>query len=75
MDQALVEASEALNEVRRVAATAGDMLSPRAPLPNHLSRAMQKVADAAQSVEILADFLHRNPNALITGRDAAAAAP
>jgi paraquat-inducible protein B len=32
------------------------------------SRALQKVADAADSIQQLADFLERNPNAVVSGR-------
>jgi paraquat-inducible protein B len=32
------------------------------------SRALERVADAAESVQQLADFIERNPNALVSGR-------
>jgi paraquat-inducible protein B len=32
------------------------------------TRALERVADAAESVQQLADFIERNPNALVSGR-------
>jgi paraquat-inducible protein B len=44
------------------------LLDPSAPVVVDLSRTLNQLGDAAQSVRALADYLDRNPNAIITGR-------
>jgi paraquat-inducible protein B len=48
--------------------SARDMVAPQAPLRRELATTMQDISEAARSVTALADFLNRNPNALISGR-------
>jgi paraquat-inducible protein B len=43
-------------------------LDPRGPLFSELGRTFQDVQHAAQSIRAFADFLQRNPNALIVGK-------
>lgn len=44
-----------------------DMLAPDSPFRHQLSAALDQLADALQSVGLLAELLHDQPNALITG--------
>ena len=45
------------------------LLAPDSPLRNDLDLALQQLASTAQSISALVDFLKRNPNALIVGRE------
>jgi paraquat-inducible protein B len=44
------------------------MVAPDAPVQTELAGALNQLDHAARSVTELADFLKRNPNALIFGR-------
>jgi paraquat-inducible protein B len=44
------------------------VIDPRAPLVYQATTTLEELSDAARSVRQLADFLDRNPNALLTGR-------
>lgn len=48
--------------------SARDAIAPQAALRRELAATMQDISEAARSVTALADFLNRNPNALISGR-------
>ena len=45
-----------------------DILTPNSVLMVRVDRALANLAEAADSLSALADFLRRNPRALITGR-------
>jgi paraquat-inducible protein B len=70
------EAKKTLDELRRAIASAGRVLAnadntflgPDAPVQQDLRDAMREIARAAKSVHALADYLERNPNALIRGK-------
>ena len=64
----LAEANRTLIQLRLQTQDLGNLLGPDSPLRSDLSQALQQLADAAQSISELADFLRRHPNALITGR-------
>jgi len=64
----LADASEALEEIRQGVQVLRDMLAPQAPLRRDLTRAVDDLGNTARSVGALAEFLTRNPNALISGR-------
>jgi paraquat-inducible protein B len=44
------------------------LLSPQSALGEEALRTLRQVTETAESLQQLADFLERNPNALITGR-------
>ena len=44
------------------------LIDPQAPLAVELARTLGALGDAAQSVRSLADYLDRNPSAILTGR-------
>ncbi|MBK1722600.1 PqiB family protein [Thiocystis violacea] len=65
----LVEFRRALATVDRVLKnTDATLLGPDAPSQLELRNALQEVARAARAVRVLADYLERNPGALIRGK-------
>jgi paraquat-inducible protein B len=64
----LAEANLTLIQLRASVQDLGNMLAPDSPLRSDLSQALQQLADAAQSISALTEFLQRHPNAIITGR-------
>ncbi len=65
---ALEEAQRTLKQLRVGVEDLSGMVAPDSQLQRHLQEALEQITDAAQSVGALADFLERNPNAIITGR-------
>ena len=64
----LNEASLAIAQLRGTAENLRGMFALDSPLRNGLDQALEQLADAAQSVSSLVEFLKQNPNALIVGR-------
>ncbi len=65
----LIEFRRALASADRVLKnTDASLLGPNAPVQIELSNALQEVARAARGVRVLADYLERNPGALIRGK-------
>jgi paraquat-inducible protein B len=70
------EAKSVLEELRKAAAAAEkavadadrQLLAPDAPGQQELRDALRETARAAKSIRLLADYLERNPSALIRGR-------
>jgi paraquat-inducible protein B len=71
----LAEANRALTQLRGAGENLRMMLAPDAPIRNDLDLALQQMAAAGQSISDLVDFLKRNPNALIVGRQILPAKP
>ena len=65
----LNEASLAIAQLRGTAENLRGMFALDAPLRNGLDQALQQLAEAAQSVSSLVEFLKQNPNALIVGHE------
>ena len=68
VDQLLAHFNETLAEFRTLAKEGNRMLTPQSPLRYQVDRAIVNLAEAAQAVKELAEFLERNPRALISGR-------
>ncbi len=69
LKSALVEFRRALASADRVLKnTDATLLGPDAPVQIELSNALQEVSRAARAVRVLADYLERNPDALIRGK-------
>jgi paraquat-inducible protein B len=74
--ETLPEAKRTLEDLRRAIATAETLLSntdntllgPDAPTQQEMRDALQEIARAAKAVRVLADYLERNPGALIRGK-------
>ena len=65
----LAQADATLAELRASAQSLRGLISPDSALNYDLSLALDQLANAAQSISALADFLRAHPNALLTGRD------
>ncbi|MEN9676647.1 MAG: hypothetical protein RIS76_2543, partial [Verrucomicrobiota bacterium] len=64
----LAEADRTLRELRHSLEALSGLIEPDAPFRTDATMALDQVANAARALADLADFLQRNPNALITGR-------
>jgi paraquat-inducible protein B len=58
----------ALTQARSTLASAQLLLSPGSPMTHKLDATLEELADASRSVHDLADYLQRNPSALIRGK-------
>lgn len=66
--EAIGEAKKSLAHFDETLRSAQDTIAPQASLRRELGSTMQDISEAARSITALADFLNRNPNALISGR-------
>lgn len=64
----LAEAKRTIGSFNDTASAAKKFLSRNAVVGDELAETLQHLNEAAESVKRLADFLERNPNALITGK-------
>jgi paraquat-inducible protein B len=64
----LFEAQKTLAEVRRGAQNLSDLLGPDNSFGSDLTQALEQLGNASRAVADLAEFLQRNPNALLAGR-------
>ena len=64
----LQRTQDALQQFDQAAVTLRRFLDSQQDLGDDAHRALTQLADAAESVQRLADFLERNPNALVSGR-------
>ncbi len=64
----LIEAKSALESFNSAASSARGFINAQQGFGLETTRALAKVADAAESIQRLADFLERNPNSLVAGR-------
>ncbi|MBN8246776.1 MAG: MCE family protein [Verrucomicrobia bacterium] len=64
----LGEADRSLRQLRRSLETLTGMIEPESALRSDATMALDQVANAARALADLAEFLQRNPNALLTGR-------
>jgi len=66
--QTLADAQSALKSLEAAAATTRDFVRDQGSLGDEVTTALNQVADAAASLERLADALERNPSSLIVGK-------
>jgi paraquat-inducible protein B len=64
----LAQARTALDSFNAAAKSARGFINAQQNFGSDASRALERVADAAESIQRLADFLERNPNAIVSGR-------
>jgi paraquat-inducible protein B len=64
----LLQAKAALASFDEAATSAKGFINAQQGLGADASHTLEKVADAAESIQRLADFIERNPNAIISGR-------
>ena len=62
------EARAALAEARKAIVSADHALRPDSPLQSDAREAMREIARAAAAFRVLADYLDRHPEALVTGK-------
>jgi paraquat-inducible protein B len=67
-DHTLTETRATMTELRGGVQDVRDMIAPRAPLRRDLEAALDQLSEAARSAAELAEFLKRNPNAVLSGR-------
>jgi paraquat-inducible protein B len=70
LNETLLQAQDVLKSFNEAAESARRFISAQNGLGEETVRTMNQLADAAASVQRLAEFLERNPNALITGKKA-----
>lgn len=64
----LTQAKAAMESFNATAAAAHRFIASQSGIGDEASRALERIAAAAEAVQRLADFLERNPQALITGK-------
>jgi paraquat-inducible protein B len=67
-DSTFIQLNRTLAELEAVTLRAKAWMDPSNALYNEALGAMQQISDAARSMRILAEYIERNPNALITGK-------
>jgi paraquat-inducible protein B len=70
VDVTLSGADRALGTVRETADTARVLIAPGSPLDHDLRSTLRDISDAARAMAQLADYLERNPTALLYGKQA-----
>ncbi len=74
-EQTLADARQTMTDLRSAIEDLRGLLAPEAPLKRELALALDQISIAARSVGDLADYLSRNPNALLSGRKSPETAP
>jgi phospholipid/cholesterol/gamma-HCH transport system substrate-binding protein len=70
LDTTMGDVNRTLSSVREAVGAARTVIEPGSPLDHELRKALQDVSAAARAVAELADFLERNPSALLYGKHA-----
>jgi paraquat-inducible protein B len=58
----------ALGDLRLAIQNVSGLIGPQSSFGSDLSQALQQLSNASRAVADLAEFLERNPDALVTGR-------
>lgn len=61
--------NDALDQMRVTLQNVQKFIDPASPLASQISSALQEMTGAARSVRLLADYLERNPSAVVRGKD------
>ena len=72
LDSTLGGVDQTFGSVRDTMGAARSLIEPGSPLDHELRKALQDVSSAARAMAQLADFLERNPSALLYGKRAPA---
>jgi paraquat-inducible protein B len=62
------EANKTMKETRAVLVSLQQTLDPNSPLAVHLNQTLESLTETSQSLGEFADYLHRNPGALLRGK-------
>jgi len=65
----LDDARKTLAGLRFAIQNVSDLIDPDSAIPSDLRQALEDLGNAGREAADLAEFLHRNPNALLTGRN------
>jgi len=65
---AIYEAQKTLADLRVVIQSVSALIGPDSAIPSDLRQALEDLGNAGREVADLAEFLHRNPSSLLTGR-------
>ena len=65
---AVYEAQKTLADLRVVIQSVSALIGPDSAIPSDLRQALEDLGNAGREVADLAEFLHRNPSSLLTGR-------
>ncbi|MFA5265555.1 MAG: MlaD family protein [Opitutaceae bacterium] len=68
LGETMAETKKALESVNATAATLRRFINAQQHVGDDASQALQRLAEAADAVQRLADFLERNPSAIVSGR-------
>jgi paraquat-inducible protein B len=68
LNKTLADAQAAMKSIDAAAVTARNFVQSHSGLGEDVTQSLRQVADAAAAIERLADFLERNPNALLVGK-------
>lgn len=63
------QSAATLEQVRETLRTVQALVDPNAPLANQLATSLQELASAARAVRLLANYVERNPGALVRGKE------
>ena len=61
--------NEALDQMRTTLQSVQVFIDPASPLASQITTALQELTTAARSVRLLADYVERNPSALVRGKE------
>jgi paraquat-inducible protein B len=67
--EATKAARTALEDTQRTLAEVRDALDPEAPLVYNIEATLKELSEAARSLRVLADYVQRNPNSILFGKD------
>src|SRR5262249_54218266 len=70
LDETLAETTKTMTAVGKTAGNASTLIEPGSPLDYQLRKALADLGRAAKSIQQFADYLERNPSALIYGKPA-----
>jgi paraquat-inducible protein B len=69
LDRTSNKTAVTLEQARATLQTVQGLIDPGSPLASQLTASLREVAGAARSLRLLADYLERNPSAIVRGRD------
>ena len=69
LQQTVGTARNALEATQETMKSVNSMMSPNSPMGYELVKALQELSEAARALRVLADYLERNPNAILFGRN------
>jgi paraquat-inducible protein B len=75
LKQTLAGLREAVKQIQVTVANVDGFVDPNSPTSYELTKALKELSGAARSIRLMADFLERNPRAMLFGRPEGAKQP